>query len=354
MKRLFFIIFITITSGLHSFAPSPFPDIIEKTIPAVVFIVEEVNSFDQAYGDRPATYQSYLRPVYEYFWPSQYAHGSGFLMSSKGHVLTCAHCVKEATKTLVIVQMDGMPRVYPAKTVGIDVGSDLAVLCLETTDELPYLPFGDSDRVRLGEPVIAIGTPMSARLESSVSMGIISGKDRNFGWDPVEGYIQTDTPIHSGNSGGPLLNSLGEVIGVVNFKWRGHEGLGFVTPSNFAASIANQLITTGTVSRAFLGVEVEYEVDSVFDVYYFYRNQGALVTAVVSGSPADRAGLTVGDRILFVDEMPIPTANTLINRLWTVAPGRKIQLSINRRGNLFPITLELSDRYSWRRHSEAV
>ncbi len=354
MKRFCVISFVAITLGLHGFASSPFPDIVEKAIPAMVFVAQEINSFDRMYGDQPHGYQTYFRSFYEYFWPSQYAHGSGFLISPKGYIVTCAHCVSKATKTLVVLQIGETTRVYPAKTVGIDESTDLAVLCLETTDELPYLSFGDSDCVRVGESVIAIGTPASARLESSVCMGIISGKDRNFGWELVEGYIQTDAPLNSGNSGGPLLNSLGEVIGVVTANLRGYQGLEFVIPSNFAASIVGQLMTTGTVSRAFLGVELESEMDSAFDMYYFYRNQGALVMTVVPDSPADRAGLVAGDRIVFVDETPIATIKSLMNRLLTITPGKKVQLTINRRGNLFPITLELSDRGSWKRHSDAV
>lgn len=189
------------------------PTVAESSYPAVVFIASETNSFDQSYGTDPWFLYEYLRPFYEYFWPTQFFSGTGFIISPEGYIVTNQHVIDQGTKTFVILRYPEL-RVYPAKVVGSDTRLDLAVLKIEKeVEDFPYLQFGNSDQIKSGEEVIAIGNPLG--LEFTVTKGIVSSPERNnCGLDLIEGYIQTDAALNHGNSGGPLINHHGEVIGM--------------------------------------------------------------------------------------------------------------------------------------------
>ncbi len=313
------------------------------------FVAAEENPFHKAYGDAPPEYAEYLRSYYEYFWPSEYSSGSGFLISAEGHIVTCDHCVQTATKTLVVVHEDNFSRLYQASKIGGDPLADVAVLKIEPREGLlfPYLKFGDSNCVQLGESVMAIGNPHSEKLAASITVGIVSGKNRKVFPPYFESYIQTDASLNPGNSGGPLLNCKGEVIGVANSASSYYQGICFATPSNLASLIANQLISTGKILRSFLGVELGEEMVSAFDVYDFDLNQGAVVKRVIPDSPACLAGILDGDRIAHLDDMPVPSAFFLQNQIASLPPEKKISLTVNRQGSLISFAVELSGQELW-------
>jgi len=332
----------------------PLVALAEQASQSVVFIATESNPYELAYGQRMG-YHEYFRPVYDYFWPSEYAHGSGFIISPDGFVVTNAHVVQEATKVLVVIRTDEI-RLCKASVLGKDFRTDIAVLKIEDQGDipLPSLRFGDSDKIQVGQRVLCIGNPMSSELESSVSTGIISGLDRNnLMPDSIEGYIQTDTAINPGNSGGPLLNTHGEVIGVVFGSGAGYEGLSFAIPSHSARHIARQIIANGKVSQGFLGVELDFDndVESAFDFYHFARNEGACIETVIKNSPAEKAGLKTGDIILAVDRHFVRAAESLRNRIAILEPGTSVELIIGRDGELLEITLELGSEESSKAYS---
>ena len=216
--------------------------------------------------------------------------GSGILMDAQGHILTNHHVVGGATK-LEVTLADGSK--YEARLVGTDPKTDLAVIKIEAKEPLPYLPFGDSDKIEVGEWVVAIGHPRG--LDQTVTQGIISAKHRRGVTDPgnYQDFLQTDDAINPGNSGGPLLNLKGEVIGVsaaIASQTGGFEGIGFTIPSNMALHVAKQLISNGKVLRGWLGVNVQDLTPEVAQKLGLKGPRGALVADVVKGGPADQAG----------------------------------------------------------------
>jgi serine protease Do len=320
-------------------------DISEKAIAATVFIASETNYFDQSFGSDPGYYE-YFRPIYNMFWPAIVSHASGFIISPEGYIVTNDHAVERATKLLVVAQC-GDKRIYKARVIGRDPRIDIAVLKIEDSDNVnfPYLKFGDSSKVKVGEQVLVVGNPVAPQLESTVTMGIVSAIDKNnFGIDLIEGYIQTDATINNGNSGSPLINLNGEVIGVINWCFTHvlFEGLGFAIPSNSAKKIVDQLIKHGKAVQGFLGIECELAIDSVFNRYYFENNQGAQIKKVLKNSPAEKAGLQEGDIILKINEYTVKSIKSLINQIWTCEPNTTVNLVINRSGEIIEISVQLA------------
>jgi len=357
LASLFFVL-----PPLTSFAKpaNPFAAIAQQASQSVVFVAIEINPFDQYYGPQPGDY-AYLRPFYDYFWPSKHGHGSGFIISPDGYIVTNAHVVEDATKVLVVVRTDET-LLCKASVLGKDVRTDVAVLKIEDPMEspLPFLKFGDSDQIQVGQQVICIGNPRSPRLESTVTSGIISGIDRNnFGIHSIEGYIQTDAAINPGNSGGPLLNTEGEVIGVSSWMYKhtlGFEGLSFAISSHTAQTIARQIITHGKISQGFLGVELDIddEMESAFEFIQFDSNEGAYIIGIIEDSPAEKAGLRVDDIILKVDQYPVRSAASLRNRIAILEPKTSIQLLFERDGELLEVTLELGSEELANAHSDLI
>ena len=331
--------------------PIRWPSVAENTYPAVAFIASETNSFDQAYGTDPWYLYEYLRPFYEYFWPTQFFSGTGFIISPDGYIVTNQHVIDHGTRTFVILRYPEL-KVYPAKVVGRDTRLDLAVLKIENEgSEFPYLQFGNSDHIKSGEEVIAIGNPLG--LECTVTKGIISSPERNnCGIDLIEGYIQTDTALNFGNSGGPLLNHLGEVVGMNTWSFRlFFEGLNFAIPSNAVKSLAHQLITNGEISQGFLGIEMKLDQEEVFSRYYFDLHEGAMVTRVIDNSPAHFEGIEYGDLILEMNGAPVRSPQSLRNKIAVLAPGTDVHLTIERYGKILELTIKLGSDTLSKKHS---
>jgi serine protease Do len=258
--------------------------------------------------------------------------GTGMVIDGEGHLVTNNHVVSGASK--ITVKMASGEE-FAAKIVGADPKTDLAVIKIKPAPNLPHLKFGDSDRLRVGEWVVAIGNPRG--LEQTVTAGIISAKHRTGISDPssYQDFIQTDAAINPGNSGGPLLNLTGEVIGVnaaIVSESGGFEGIGFAIPSNMAAAVAEALIKTGKVTRGWLGLSIQELTPALAKSLGLKSPRGALVADVVKGGPAEKAGIRKGDVIVNLDGAAIESPNELRNRIAGSRVGRKAEVTLLRRG----------------------
>lgn len=265
--------------------------------------------------------------------------GSGFILSPDGHILTNSHVV-EGTDTVQVILKDG--RRYDGQVLGTDSVTDVAVIKIDATD-LPIVTIGNSETLSPGEWAIAIGNPLG--LDNSVTVGIISATGRSSTDvgvpDKRIGFIQTDAAINPGNSGGPLLNAKGEVIGMNTAIISGAQGLGFAIPINHAQQIAQQLITSGRAEHAYLGIEMvtlterfRRELQNTEDLPFVIPDtDGVLIVNVVSGSPAELAGLQPGDVILNLDQQTIKTSERVQQIVQSKTVGSILQIEVNRNGS---------------------
>jgi serine protease Do len=258
--------------------------------------------------------------------------GSGMIMDSQGHILTNSHVAGGATKIEVLLS-DG--RRFPAKVVGTDPKTDLAVIQISAQGTLPRVTFGDSDKLEVGEWVVAIGHPRG--LDQTVTQGIISAKHRRGITDPnsYQDFLQTDAAINPGNSGGPLLNLQGEVIGVnaaIASESGGFEGIGFTIPSNIALHIAKTLIAHGKVERGWLGVTIRDLTPELAKSSRLETERGAYVEDVVKGGPADKAGIKEKDVIIDYWGKEITDSGMLRNEVANTPIGLEVKVTIIRQG----------------------
>jgi serine protease Do len=266
--------------------------------------------------------------------------GSGFIVSSDGIILTNAHVVDGADQ--VTVKLTDK-REFQAKVLGKDKATDIAVLKIDAHD-LPVVKIGDANRERVGEWAVAIGAPFG--FENTATAGIISAKARSL---PDQGYvqfIQTDVPVNPGNSGGPLFNLDGEVVGINSQIYSGsggYEGVSFAIPINVAMQVEQQLVKTGKVERGQLGVSIQSVDQSLAQSFGLRQAQGALISAVTSGGPGDKAGLQPGDVILTFNGAPIADAGELPPLVGGVAPGASVNLGVWRKGSEREVHVKLGD-----------
>jgi serine protease Do len=246
--------------------------------------------------------------------------GSGFLIDSDGSILTNNHVVENATKIVVKLSDD---EEYEAKVVGRDPKTDIAVIRIDGKANLPFASLGDSDRLEVGEWVVAIGNPFG--LDSTVTSGIVSAKGRHIGQGPYDNFIQTDASINPGNSGGPLINLRGEVIGIntaIFSRSGGNIGIGFAIPINLVKEVLPQLRGKGKVTRGYLGVLIQKVTPEIAESLGMEKASGALVANVSKDGPADKAGVKVGDVIVEFDgkevkdsgDLPILVARTPVDK----------------------------------------
>ena len=255
--------------------------------------------------------------------------GSGFIISADGYVLTNAHVVKGADK--IIVRMIDH-REKPATVVGLDERSDVAVLKLDA-DNLPAVKVGDSDKLEVGEWVLAIGSPFG--LEYTVTQGIVSALGRSLPSDNYVPFIQTDAAVNPGNSGGPLFNLRGEVVGVnsqIYSRSGGFMGLSFAIPIKVAMQVAEQLKTQGHVTRGWLGVAIQNVTQELAQSFGLERPQGALVAQVMPDGPAAKAGIKPGDIILNYDDQPVQESSRLPLLVGATPVGKTVNLTVLREG----------------------
>jgi serine protease Do len=270
--------------------------------------------------------------------------GSGFIVSSEGYVVTNEHVVTEVSEGAdydIIVVVPGYDIPIDATLVGTDVQTDIAVLKLdEQEEEFPYVTLGDSDMLQVGELVVAIGNPLG-RLQGTVTVGVVSALDRQIN---NNGYtldlLQTDASINSGNSGGPLINSFGEVIGVTNAKISTGEGLGFAIPISDVADEIQSIINYGYVAnRPYLGITV----GNVASDAYYGAVEGVYVAEVDPGSPAEEAGMQEGDMIISMDGVAIEMTDDIIDVRNQHVPGDEIEVVVERNGRQIELNLVIGD-----------
>ncbi len=336
-----------------------FASIAEKASPAVVAIKAEQTVTQQYYGNDESPFGSpYGDEFFDFFFrrsPRQRAprtpqrkqvttaQGSGFIISPDGYILTNNHLVGDAEKVFVEV---GDGRKFTAQKIGTDEDSDVAVVKIDAND-LKYLKMADSDTLEVGEWVLAIGNPLG--LSHTVTAGIVSAKGRSgFGLATLENFIQTDAAINFGNSGGPLINLDGEVVGInaAIVGASGNIGIGFAIPINMAKHIYEQLKTGGKIERGFLGVGTQDMDAAKAEAFGLKDSKGVLIPEVVEGSAAEKAGIRHNDVILELDDKPVESANDLQNRIAMLKPGTKIEILIWRDGKRKTVTAELGKRDS--------
>jgi serine protease Do len=322
-------------------------DVAQKSMPAVVHI--EVT---QKVDVPPSVSPFESDPFFRYFFgvpqgPRSHKRemrgiGSGMIIDSEGHIVTNHHVVSGATR--INVKMASGEELE-AKIVGIDPKTDLAVLKIKPPKNIPYLVFGNSDKLRVGEWVVAIGNARG--LEQTVTAGIISAKHRVGILDPssYQDYIQTDAAINPGNSGGPLLNLAGEVVGVnaaIVSESGGFEGIGFAIPSNMTKAIAGDLIKTGKVVRGWIGISVQDVTPLLAKSMNMKVLKGVWITEVFKGGPAEKAGILKGDVAVSYDGTPLENANDFRNQVAVTRVGKKVDVGILRKGEKISIQVEVS------------
>ncbi|MBO9648193.1 MAG: Do family serine endopeptidase [Variovorax sp.] len=264
--------------------------------------------------------------------------GSGFIVSADGLILTNAHVVQDANE--VMVKLTDR-REFPAKVLGSDPKTDLAVLKIAAHD-LPTIALGSARNLKVGEWVLAIGSPLG--FENSVSAGVVSAKGRSLPGDSFVSFIQTDVAVNPGNSGGPLLDERGDVVGVISQIYSrsgGYQGLSFAIPIDVAIRVKDQIVATGHASHARLGVSVQDVNQTLANSFGLAKPEGALVSDVVKGGPADKAGLKVGDVIGKVGQQPIVAIGDLTEALGAARPDTNAQLDIWRQGKALTLTVRL-------------
>ena len=266
--------------------------------------------------------------------------GSGLIIASDGYILTNNHVIDNAKK--VVVKLPSEDTEYPAKVIGKDPQLDIALIKIDAKG-LPTAPLGDSDRLEVGEWVLAIGNPFG--LDSTVTSGIVSAKERRIGQGPYDSFIQTDAKINPGNSGGPLINMRGEVVGINSaiFSETGENmGIGFAIPINMIKEILPQLKDKGKVTRGWMGVMVQRVTRDIAESMGLDKTRGALVSEVANDGPAARAGIKVGDLIIEFNGTQIKDANDLPILVARTAPGEKVRVKIlrDKRELTIPVRVE--------------
>ena len=340
-----------------------FADVAARVMPAVVSIrsTEIVRASDQrrrGFGIDP----------FEFFFPDptdprrrgqgqtpeddeqrQTSGGSGFIVSPDGFIVTNNHVIEGATKVEVHYGADengNGGRTVQAKIVGRDPATDLALLKIDIGQDLPWIRMGDSDRIRKGDWAIAIGHPFT--FENTLTVGVISAKGRSLNLSDetrsFENFIQTDAAINFGNSGGPLLNIAGEVIGInTAIRGGGAQGIGFATPINTAKMLLPQL-KTGKVTRSYLGMAIADVTEETREAFNLPEARGALVQSIEPGKPADRAGIRHGDVVVEIDGKPIRNNRELIDYISYRPVGSEVRITLIRNGERQTVTARTAQR----------
>ena len=318
--------------------PSSFADLAEKLMPSVVNIssTQTIKTTSNPFPFQFPPGSPFEDMFKEFYRPTERkatALGSGFIIDKKGIVVTNNHVIEGAED--IIVSVNGSTE-YKAKVIGKDPYMDIAVLKIESEKKFIPVSFGDSDKARIGDWVIAIGNPYG--FGGTVTSGIISSRNRDIGLTRYDDFIQTDASINIGNSGGPLFNLDGEVIGIntaiIAPGQSGSIGIGFAIPSNSASKVINQLIKFGETKRGWLGVRIQEVTKEIAEVEKLEKPEGALVASVSENSPADKAGIKAGDIILEFDGKKVDTMRTLPKLVAQTEVGKRVILKIWRNQKL--------------------
>jgi serine protease Do len=339
-------------SAVQNFETPDFAALADRVVPAVVSVFSTEVSEPGGRGGMPRD------PFHNFFFGPRVdpdsdreaepmirqSSGSGFFISAEGEILTNNHVVEDATK--IEIELDDDSR-YRVTVVGRDPATDLALLKVDDPDHaFPYLALGDSEGVRVGEWVMAVGNPL--QMDHTVTVGVVSAKGRTLGLSSVgssfENFIQTDAAINLGNSGGPLVNLSGQVIGINTAINAAGQNLGFAVPVNIARRIVPQLRERGRVVRGYLGVTVTNVDQDTASAFGLADRRGALVQEVEPDHAADKGGIRHGDVVLEVDGDPVEDTRDLIDTISATPPGTKVKLNVVRDGRPMTLTVELEER----------
>ena len=339
-----FLIINTITLTNVKAVPDSFADLAEKLMPSVVNIsttqTVRTTSNQLPFQFPPGSpfeemFKDFQRPTER----KASSLGSGFIIKENGMVITNNHVISGADDILIKVNS----KEYKAEVVGADPYMDIAVLKMKTNDKFFPVKFGDSDKARVGDWVVAIGHPFG--LGGTVTSGIVSARNRDIGMTRYDDFIQTDASINQGNSGGPLFNLKGEVVGIntaiIAPGQSGSIGIGFAIPANAASKVIDQLIDYGETRRGWLGVRIQEVTKEIAEAVSLKKAEGALVASVGEKSPADKAGVEAGDIILEFDGKKIDTMRTLPKVVANTKVGKNVEIKIWRNKKLISKNLKL-------------
>lgn len=339
-----------ISSSESSKVPLSFSELAERVKPAVVNISTTKTYKGQGGFGMPFGRSPFGGPFGDDFFDrffgdnpqrefKQRSLGSGFIISNDGYIFTNNHVVEKADKILVKVSDE---KEYEAKIIGTDAKTDIALIKIKPNNSLPVAEIGDSDKVKVGEWVIAIGNPFG--LEQTVTAGIVSAKGRVIGAGPYDNFIQTDASINPGNSGGPLFNMEGKVIGINTAIVAQGQGIGFAIPMNMAKSILAELKTKGKVTRGWLGISIQDITEDIAKNLNHKDKSGALVSDVFKGDPADKAGIKTGDIIIEINGKSIKDKQDLLVIIAVMHVGESISIKVLRDGKEMVFQVTVAER----------
>jgi serine protease Do len=317
--------------------PVSFADLAKRVGPSVVNIstvkrvkgVEGMGPFKQPFG-REDPFEEFFRKFFGDQMPREFKQrslGSGFFIDRDGDIITNNHVVADTDK--IEVRLSDK-RSFEAEIVGRDPKTDLALIRVKGKGPFPYLELGDSDRINVGDWVVAVGNPFG--LENTVTAGIISAKQRNIGAGPYDDFLQTDASINPGNSGGPLLNLEGEVIGINTAIVATGQGIGFAIPANLAKNIVSQLKNKGKVVRGWLGVMIQKITPELMKSFSLKEERGALVADLTPNGPADKAGIKRGDVIVEFNGRKVGEWSELPQMVASTEVGKTVSVKVIREG----------------------
>jgi len=339
--------------------PPSFADLVEKLTPAVVNIsttqkakgaAPGIQMFEMPEGgDMPEEFRDFFDQLKKQkrgegekdAEREVYSLGSGFIIDENGYIATNNHVIADAEEITVILSDDTKLK---AKIIGRDVKTDLALLKVDAGKKLPYVPLGDSEISRVGDWVIAIGNPFG--LGGTVTAGIISARARNINAGPFDDFIQTDAAINRGNSGGPMFNMKGEVIGINTAIFSpsgGSIGIGFAVPMSLAKPVFAQLKATGHIDRGWLGVKIQPVTDEIADSVGLKKASGALVMEATKGSPAEKAGIITGDIITRFDGKEVKEMRNLPRLVADTKIGKTVAVEVWRKGGFKTVHVTLGE-----------
>ena len=330
--------------------PANFSELAEKVRPGVVNlqVAKKIKNVGLGFPNFPGHPSGDKNPFGDFFGPfsqgnspkgfEQRGVGSGFVISRDGYILTNNHVVEEADQIKVKLS-NGQE--YRGKVVGRDPKTDLALLKIEGASDLYPLKLGNSEELKVGSWVVAVGSPFG--LEQTVTAGIISAKGRMIGSGPYDNFIQTDASINPGNSGGPLVNMKGEVVGINTAIMAEGQGIGFAIPVNMAKEVAAQLQNKGHVTRGWLGVTIQELTPELAKSFGLNENKGALVAQVGPGSPAEKAGIEQGDIILAFDGQAISASKDLPRIVASTVVGKMVTVKLSREGKVMDRSLKVGE-----------
>ncbi|GAB4228448.1 MAG: DegQ family serine endoprotease [Deltaproteobacteria bacterium] len=325
--------------------PVDIPQLFKEVSPAVVNIsTTQVVKFNRPRMRSPFGQQDPFEDFFNNFFgrmpreQKRRSLGSGFIVSPDGFILTNNHVVEKADEVTVTL-LD--KEEFKAKVVGTDPKIDIALIKIDAKRKLTYVALGDSDRLDVGEWVVAIGNPFG--LGHTVTAGIVSAKGRIIGSGPYDDFIQTDASINPGNSGGPLFNLKGEVVGINTAIIQGGQGIGFATPIQLAKSVLGQLKDKGKVTRGWLGVYIQRLTPEAAESLGLPGKRGALVSDVTSGGPAEKAGIRSGDVIVAFNGKEIRDEHDLPQAVASTKPGTAVNVKILREGKESTIAVTIAE-----------